>query len=194
MKTIAKLSFLAALLLLSGCNSSSGDSSTSSDVAGGNSSSLNTNTNTSSNSSSSASPAQDEPAKTLTVNSVDDIKGYSFVTNTSSINAGDFSVEQSITLSIDCKGDFTYIEKTGSETKTASGNFVDISLDSIYVVGNYSNGDSMDEYYYKIVNHTLSASTTAGSCFYGYANDTQKGASCPNNLYLGSIVQDEVCN
>lgn len=194
MKKITILSLFTALALFSGCDSSSSSSSedTNSEVTGHSSSTTN-NGGTTSHSSSSAT-THDEAAKTLSVKSVNDIKGYTFKTNTATIGSGDFTVEQSITLSIDCSGHFTYTEKTGSDTKAAGGDFVDISLDSIYVVGNYVTGDSIDEYFYKIVNDTLTASATQGSCFYGYASDTQKGASCPNNLFLGSIVQDEVCN
>ena len=190
MKKIALLSLLTTLALLSGCDSSSGSDS-SSDVTGSTNSSNNT---TPSGGSNSSDPTQNGVTKSITVVSVDDIKGYTFTTNTATIGSGDFTVKQSITLSVDCSGNFTYTETTGSDTKAAKGSFVDISMDSIQVVGNYVTGDSIDEYLYKIVNDTLTASETQGSCFYGYASDTQKGPSCPNNLYLSSIVQDEVCN
>lgn len=198
-KSTLALAFGAAALLV-GCGGGGGGATNTTGNGGGTSSSS---TGTGGGSSSSSGNNGGTQAPSLTLNSVDDIKGYTLKTNRSTIDAGSFSVHQTITLAIGCDGSFTYTIMNDGNGYSASdvGTGTEVTLDKSFDpyeltwYGTWNGGDAFEAG--DTAGDTLTLNDTnriyAGQTCWMDFGGNESGADCPNNLYIETITQDEVC-
>lgn len=195
------LAFGAAALLI-GCGGGGGGGNN--DAEGGDTSSSSSST-TSSASSSSSSSGGGTGTDVLTVNSVDDVKGYTLHSNESTVTLGEMTLHQTITLSIACDGTFVYTiqdyNEMFSSTDVAKGDevYLDTSYDPYELswYGTWQGGGAFEAG--EAAGDILPLSNTdqiiAGTtCWLGYGVDIGVGEDCPMNIYIESITQDDTCN
>lgn len=195
MKTQMALSGVLVAALLIGCGSGGGSDST--DTTG------TAETSSLSSSSSSSSTSSAAEAATLTVNSADDVKGYTLQTNLSTLTLGDTSLHQIITLAFACDGSFTYtIENSGNGiTVTDVGSGDEVYLETAFDpyelnwYGTWHGGGVFDagEEAGDILTLDNTNEIIAGSTCWMNFGDGSSGEDCPNNLYIQSITQNAVC-
>ena len=117
----------------------------------------------------------------LTVNSPDDLKGYTIISNESHAGSGAFTATQTITIKFDCDGTFTQITKTSlsgqpDDIEKDSGSDIEVEEDKLSYGGEFISLDN---------NHQIVGGKT---CFMDSTGE------CTNNLYVKSITQDDTCN
>jgi len=195
MKKMTFMAVVAATALLTGCGGGGGSTPTT--PSGG--------TNPSNDTNGSTGGATSSPISSLTLNSVDDVKGYTIRTNQSTRSAGGYTIHQTITLTIGCGGNFveTIVNSSSSNSVTDTLRGTEIDLDTSFdpyeltwhgiwdgdggMDAGESSGDSIDM--------SNTNQIIAGNTCWGYYGDASlHGADCPNNLYIETITQDSVCN
>ena len=204
MKTLTTLSLATVTALFIGCGGGGGSSTpTGQHSSTGESSSAissSVSSSISSSQSSSVSPTESD-AKSLTIESPEDVKGYTIKSNKSTI--GNTKTHQTITVSFKCDGSFKYSVTTEayghSNIELAQGSYVSVDTDStpheLHWGGKYTKtdihdvGNSMNDYLKLNANNKLVSGET---CWYSFGSGS--GKSCPNNLYIESITKDTVCH
>lgn len=196
MKKMKMALALGAAALFVGCGGGGGGGSDT--TAGSDSSS-----SLSAGASSSAGGTVSEAEK-LTLNSVDDVKGYTLQTNQSTLTIGDTALHQIITLAFACDGSFTYtIENSGNGyTVTDVGSGDEIYLDTAFDAyelnwhGTWHGGGVFDagEDAGDLLTLENTNEIIAGHTCWMDMGDGSSGEGCPNNLYIANITQNAVCN
>ncbi|MBN2895121.1 MAG: hypothetical protein JXK05_04410 [Campylobacterales bacterium] len=137
-------------------------------------------------------------SSTFTINSVDDVKGYTITSNESSNTIGGaYTMHQKITASFKCDGTFEYKIITSasgaSSTTTTLGDTISLNTDFEPHRLSWSGTDNEGE----VLNDSLELNTNnqlviGSTCWSGIGDGS--GESCPNNLYVYSVTKDATCN
>lgn len=203
-----KLSTLALALgtaaLLVGCGG--GGSSSSGGTGGGSSSSTGGSSSSTGGSSSSTAGGNSSPVSSLTINSVNDIRGYTLKSNDSHQGSGQYTTTTVFSISVDCSGHFKYqndISMAGNTNTTVIEgteitHWTDVEPQSLTFTGVYTKVDGFGDQNLgdtSSIGLDLEKNThefVAGqTCWMGDGHS--HGEDCPNNLYIKTITQDEVC-
>lgn len=124
-------------------------------------------------------------AETLTVNSVDDLKGYTLKTNeaTTSQN-GTSGSPYTVTLTVDCEGHYTYSDT--KETKRGDA----VSLEGLPGAHMITWGNVNDNSGGYLMLGTDDKLIAGQSCWF---DSKTLGETCSAGLYIKSIIHDKVC-
>lgn len=134
----------------------------------------------------------------FTIKSTDDVKGYTFSSNNSTINpGGQYEMHQSVKVAFKCDGTFEYTIVTSasgvSSTSHTTGSTVEFDTTFQPHELKWSGTDDEGE----VMNDSLELNENdqlviGSACWSGFGDGL--GETCPNNLYVYSVSRDAVCN
>jgi len=142
---------------------------------------------------------------TFTLNSADDIRGYTIATNKAEHSLSGMNWYQKITVAFQCDGTIDYTITTGGDYATN----VDRANGDNYYVAQHSNANALFWDYTFYEGGLADENNPSGTEYLGLNSANQivigatcwndfggeeSGENCANGLYIESITQDELCS